>query len=87
MNNEENHKDNDETVKRNDVKSEKLVTQLQINNGVTLKTSEYKNPANSSRQPQHPQLAVKQTTNTDQTRASNLMLKRVRALFLLVDCA
>jgi hypothetical protein len=87
VNNEENHKDNDETVKRNDVKSEQLVTQLQNNNGVTLKTSESKNPANSSKQPQQPQLAVKPTTNTDQKRASNLMLKRVRALFLLVDCA
>ena len=42
MNNEENHKDNDETIKRNDVKSEQLVTQLQNNNGVTLKNSESK---------------------------------------------
>jgi hypothetical protein len=75
VNNEENHKDNDETIERNDVKSKQLVTQLQSNNCVTLKTSEFTTHSNSSKQPQ---LAAKPTTNTDQ--------KRVRTLFLLVDC-
>jgi hypothetical protein len=67
VNNEENHKDNDETIERNDVKSKQLVTQLQSNNCVTLKTSEFTTHSNSSKQPQ---LAAKPTTNTDQKRAS-----------------
>ena len=58
------------------MKSEQLVTQLQSNNGVTLKTSESKNPANSSRQLQQSQLAVKPTTNTDQKRASKSAAKK-----------
>jgi hypothetical protein len=87
VNNEENNNDNDETIKRNDVKSVQFVTQLQNNNGVTLKTSESITCANSSKQPQQLQLAAKTTTNTDQKELPNLLLKRVRALFLLVDCA
>ena len=84
VNNEENHKDNDESIERNDVRSEQLVTQLQSNNGVTLKTSEFTTYTKSSKQPQ---LAAKPTTNTDQKRASKSAAKRVRTLFLLVDCA
>ena len=66
VNKEENHKDNDETIKRNDVKSEQLVTQLPSNNGVTLKTSEITTHANSSKQPQ---LAAKTTSNIDQKKS------------------
>jgi hypothetical protein len=57
------------------MKSEQLVTQLQSNNGVTLKTSESTTHANSSKQPQQPQLAAKPTTNTDQKRASKSAAK------------
>jgi len=73
VNNEENHKDNDEYIERNDVKSEQLVTQLQSNNGVTLKTSEFTTYTKSSKQPQ---LAAKPTTNTDQKRASKSAAKK-----------
>jgi len=73
VNNEENHKDNDETIRRNDVKSKQLVTQLQSNNGVTLKTSESTTHANSSKQPQ---LAAKPKTNTDQKTASKSAAKK-----------
>ena len=67
MNNEEN-KDNEEDISRNIVQSEQLVTQLQNNNGVTLKTSESTTCENSS---ERPQLAAKTTaTNTEQKRAS-----------------
>ena len=62
------------------MKSEQLVTQQQNNNGVTLKTSESKNPANSSKQPQQPQLAVKPTTNTDQKRASKSAAKKGKSI-------
>ena len=65
VNNEENHKDNDETIKRNDVKSAQLVTQLLSNNGVTLKTSS-----------KQPQLAAKTTSNIDQKRASKSAAKK-----------
>ena len=57
------------------MKSEQLATQLQSNNGVTLKTSESTTHANSSKQPQQPQLAAKPTTNTDQKRASKSAAK------------
>ena len=68
VNNEEN-KDNEEDIDRNIVQSEQLVTQLQNNNGVTLKTSESTTCENSS---ERPQLAAKTTTtNTEQKRASN----------------
>ena len=73
VNNEENHKDNDEAIKRNDVKSAQLVTQLLSNNGVTLKTSELTTRANSSKQPQ---LAAKTTSNIDQKRASKSAAKK-----------
>jgi hypothetical protein len=67
VNNEEN-KDNEEDIDRNIVQSEQLVTQLQNNNGVTLKTSESTTCENSS---ERPQLAAKTTaTNTEQKRAS-----------------
>ncbi len=77
MNTEENHKDNDETIKRNNVKSEQLVTQLQSNNGVTFKVSESTTHANSP---------IATTPDTDQRRASKSAAKRVRALFLLLNC-
>ncbi len=63
MNNEEN-KNNDENINRNIVQSEQLVTQLQNNNGVTLKTSESTTCENSSEWPQQPQLAAKSTTTS-----------------------
>ena len=67
VNNEEN-KDNEEDIDRNIVQSEQLVTQMQNNNGVTLKTSESTTCENSS---ERPQLAAKTTTtNTEQKRAS-----------------
>ena len=70
MNNEEN-KDNEEDIDRNIVQSEQLVTQLQNNNGVTLKTSESTTCENSSERSLQPQLAAKSTTtNTEQKRAS-----------------
>ncbi len=53
------------------MESEQLVTQLQNNNGVTLKISESTTCANSSeqpqqpKQPQQPQLAAKITTTTN----------------------
>jgi len=71
VNNEENHKDNDETIKRNNVKSQKLVTQLQSNNGVTLKTSESTTHANSSKAT---------TTDTDQRRATKSAAKNGRSI-------
>jgi hypothetical protein len=70
VNNEEN-KDNEEDINRNIVQSEQLVTQLQNNNGVTLKTSESTTCENSSERPQQPQPAAKTTAlNTEQKRAS-----------------
>ena len=86
VNNEEN-KDNDETINRNNVKSEQFVTQLQNINGNTLKISETTTCANSFEQPKQPQLAARTTTNTEQKELPNLLLTRVRALFLLVNCA
>jgi len=77
VNNEENHKDNDEAIKRNDVKSAQLVTQLLSNNGVTLKTSELTTRANSSKQPQ---LAAKTTSNIDQKRASKSAAKKGKSI-------
>ena len=70
VNNEEN-KDNEEDINRNIVQSEQLVTQLQNNNGVTLKTSESTTCENSPERPQQPQPAAKTTAlNTEQKRAS-----------------
>ena len=71
MNTEENHKDNDETIKRNNVKSEQLVTQLQSNNGVTFKTSESTTHANSS---------IATTPDTDQRRASKSAAKKSKSI-------
>jgi len=69
VNNEET-KYNDETIIRDNAKNGQLVTLLQINNCDTLKISESTTCANSSEQPQQPQLAAKIATNTEQNRAS-----------------
>ncbi len=64
-------KNNDYNINRNIEQSEQLVTQLQNNHGVTLKTSESTTCENSSERPQQPQLAAKSTTtNTEQKRVS-----------------
>ncbi len=81
-------KNDDYNINRNIEQSKQLVTQLQNNHGVTLKTSEPTTCENSSERPQQPQLAAKSTTTiTEQKKLTNLLLTRVRALFLLVDCA
>jgi len=86
VNNEEN-KDNDENINKNNVESEQLDTQLQNNNGVTLKISESTTCANSQNNHNNLNLPQKQLQTQNKKELSNLLLTRVRALFLLVDCA